>query len=39
MEMMTSMNKFKGIDEAEERIMNLCSKFVILVKPITSFDG
>jgi hypothetical protein len=29
----------KGIDEVKRRIMNLSSKFIMLVKPVTSFNG
>jgi hypothetical protein len=34
MEKMTSMDKFKDIDEVEKRIMNLGLELITLVKPV-----
>ena len=36
MEKMTSMDKFKDIDEVEKRITNLGLELITLVKPVTS---
>jgi len=33
---MTSMDKFKDVDEVEKRIMNLDLELIMLVKPIMS---
>jgi hypothetical protein len=36
MEKMTSMDKFKDIDEVEKRITNLSLELITLVKPVMS---